>query len=617
MAAAMTGRRLALALLLAALLLPAATGAPRSSATASVTALAVEETASGYVGTSAHVAATVLGEGSGSIYVSTKPLAQTDMQGSARLAAQVAAFLLGQDWTRFDWLVSFESGSSIIGGPSAGADMTLAFTVALHNLVAPDAPWTLDPRVAATGTINPDGTIGPVGGVPAKAQGAAAAGITTFLFPAGLEQAPNLQPTAQGTRTVLVDMAKQCAALAITCRSASTIGEVLEAAAHVRLDRPAVAVPSTTDYAALLSPGVRRDVDALAGRLAATKATSLSGLSPSRTQEVQAQRDAAQTALDAAHADLAAGKYYLAASDAFRGAIAAARAENLTAYFKGNRDEAVVRSALATCSAAAERASAVQNLTADDLNGLYAVGAGQQRAAEAANLRDQARQQYEQAGTFSDWLASLQGSTFCAERAKTALYWASLRDLFPRGPAVSAEAVARGILEQAGDLVTYAQAVLSNAATDAATKLTAAQSQAEAGHWEAAALDAAEAHALASVAVQTGGGSDVPASVLTAAQDGAARAIAAARAAGAEPMVSVSLIELAGSQSDGPTQLQELWTARNLALLETAPVVPTTTSLSGLAAGLAGDALWAALGVGLVVGLAGGGLVVVALLFRR
>ena len=36
-----------------------------------------------------------------------------------------------------------------------------------------------------TGTINPDGTVGPVGGIPQKVEGAADEGIKTVLIPAG------------------------------------------------------------------------------------------------------------------------------------------------------------------------------------------------------------------------------------------------------------------------------------------------------------------------------------------------------------------------------------------------------------------------------------------------
>ena len=43
----------------------------------------------------------------------------------------------------------------------------------------------LNPDVTMTGTINPDFTLGPVGGIPQKLQGAAAAGMKTVLVPLG------------------------------------------------------------------------------------------------------------------------------------------------------------------------------------------------------------------------------------------------------------------------------------------------------------------------------------------------------------------------------------------------------------------------------------------------
>ena len=50
-----------------------------------------------------------------------------------------------------------------VGGPSAG----LAFTLALIDDLTP-GDLTGGRRVAVTGTINPDGTVGPVGGVEQK-----------------------------------------------------------------------------------------------------------------------------------------------------------------------------------------------------------------------------------------------------------------------------------------------------------------------------------------------------------------------------------------------------------------------------------------------------------------
>jgi uncharacterized protein len=64
----------------------------------------------------------------------------------------------------------------MIGGPSAGGSMALATMLALTNTSKLGG-------VIMTGTINPDSTIGPVGGVLAKAETAYRAGFNTFLVP--------------------------------------------------------------------------------------------------------------------------------------------------------------------------------------------------------------------------------------------------------------------------------------------------------------------------------------------------------------------------------------------------------------------------------------------------
>ena len=67
-----------------------------------------------------------------------------------------------------------------IGGPSAG----LAFTLTLiDELTEGDLLGGLD--VAVTGTIELDGSVGPIGGLPQKASAVRQAGIDYFLVPAG------------------------------------------------------------------------------------------------------------------------------------------------------------------------------------------------------------------------------------------------------------------------------------------------------------------------------------------------------------------------------------------------------------------------------------------------
>ncbi|MCC7085810.1 MAG: hypothetical protein IT427_12480 [Pirellulales bacterium] len=73
--------------------------------------------------------------------------------------------------------VSFEY-EGIVDGPSAGALMTVGVLAAVRG----DTPR---PDAAMTGTINPDGSIGPVGGIPHKIEGAAAKGMKLMLIPEG------------------------------------------------------------------------------------------------------------------------------------------------------------------------------------------------------------------------------------------------------------------------------------------------------------------------------------------------------------------------------------------------------------------------------------------------
>jgi len=66
----------------------------------------------------------------------------------------------------------------IVGGPSAG----LMFTLTVYNMLTPQ-DLTGGRKIAGTGTINLDGTVGPIGGVEQKVAAAEAVGATYFLSP--------------------------------------------------------------------------------------------------------------------------------------------------------------------------------------------------------------------------------------------------------------------------------------------------------------------------------------------------------------------------------------------------------------------------------------------------
>ncbi len=143
-----------------------------------VYAPAVSRTEEGYIGVITEIEIYVEKPGQGDVFFSVNTLTEIDMQASARVAALVASEVTGRDYRSYNYYVKVISEAPIIGGPSAGALMTIAMIAIINN-------WSLNPKVTMTGMINPDGTIGPVGGIFEKAEAAHRFGIKIFLIPYG------------------------------------------------------------------------------------------------------------------------------------------------------------------------------------------------------------------------------------------------------------------------------------------------------------------------------------------------------------------------------------------------------------------------------------------------
>jgi PDZ domain-containing protein len=79
---------------------------------------------------------------------------------------------------RFKFPFKVDVDTRDIGGPSAG----LAMTLSIFDDLTP-GNLTGGARVAVTGTIDPDGTVGEIGGIEQKAVAARAAGVTMLIAP--------------------------------------------------------------------------------------------------------------------------------------------------------------------------------------------------------------------------------------------------------------------------------------------------------------------------------------------------------------------------------------------------------------------------------------------------
>jgi PDZ domain-containing protein len=113
----------------------------------------------------------------------------------------VIGVLVDQDsQVKLPFPVKIDAGS--IGGPSAG----LAFALDIVQELGHDI--TRGNKVAATGEINADGSVGPIGGVKQKIFGARHAGVDAFLVPAG-DNARDARKYQGGVRVIPVESFQQ------------------------------------------------------------------------------------------------------------------------------------------------------------------------------------------------------------------------------------------------------------------------------------------------------------------------------------------------------------------------------------------------------------------------
>ena len=78
-----------------------------------------------------------------------------------------------------------------IDGPSAGALLSAGSLAAISGS-------TISDSTTMTGTVLPDGSVGPVAGVAEKMRAAAAAGFTRVLIPSGIEDGARRRDRAGG-----------------------------------------------------------------------------------------------------------------------------------------------------------------------------------------------------------------------------------------------------------------------------------------------------------------------------------------------------------------------------------------------------------------------------------
>lgn len=539
-----------------------------------VRALAVAEAPEGFVGSVSTVSIGAAPGGSGHVFVDTQPLAHVDVQGSARLAVRVASAVTGLPLQAYDYFFVVRSDAPVIGGPSAGAVLTVGTIAAVKA-------WPVNQSVMMTGTINPDGDVGPIGGLLEKIEAAAKEGATLFLFPEGQENVSRLGAVGFFGAPQLVSVYDHCASLGIRCMA---VGHVEEAVRHITGHTFEPRAPpgnvTSQDFLAIMRPlasnltsqarGLVQDTsnhyDRAARSLPASLRDSL-GDELGRASRAVVQ---AGTAYDE-------GRYYTASSRSYQASVAARYVDYALGLFEASDRDAYLRGRLDDADQRARQAVEDARRDARSLAHLEGLGAAQERATEAERAVGAARTAYAQ----GDALSALPWAAQARERSASVSWWLDIAERAggPGGP-LGAEVLnrtARDLLDTAREAIVYAQIILQEAGANpsllsgqggAADLLERAEADVARGFVPAAIFEAIQAEVRASAALElAASGPQMVESKLQRARERAAQAIVQARADGLEPVLAQSYFEFAGDLPDPDDALAFYQTARSVALL--------------------------------------------------
>lgn len=537
-----------------------------------VRALAVAETSTGFVGSLSTVSITAAPGGTGHVFVDTSPLAQVDMQGSARLAVRVAAAVTGLPLQDHDYFFVVRSPAPVIGGPSAGGILTVGTIAALKG-------WAVNQSVMMTGTITPSGDIGPIGGLLEKVEAAARGGATLFLFPEGQENVTRL--TSGVFRGAPVHVPSHCATLGIRCIPVSTVEDAVRHVTGHAFDRPSLGGNVTSeDFLVTMRP-LAQNLTQQARQL--VQETSAHFDRAARSIPAQTREALQRSLAEASRAQLQAqtaydeGRYYTASSRSYQASLAARSVDYSTGLFEAPNRDAYVRALLDDAEARA--AGAVANATLDARGvSLEALGAAQERATEAERAAASARAQYQS----GDAGAALGFAAQARERSESVRWWLDIARRAPGGLRDLDREVlnrtARDLVDTAREAIVYAQVILQEeglpapellgGAGGAADLLDRAEADLARGFLPAAVFEAVGAEVRAAAALEVAGaGAQALDAKLQRARERAAAAIVEARAGGLEPILAQSYFELAGDLPEPEDALAFYNTARSVALL--------------------------------------------------
>ncbi len=536
---------------------------------------AVATTDSGYVGVISTVSVTIQNNGSGRVFVDTLPLTQVDMQGSARLAVKVASTLVQNDETckvdpnNFDYFFVVRTSAPVIGGPSAGGIMTVATVSLLEN-------WNIDNKTVMTGMINPDGSIGPIGGITHKIDAANSVGAERFLVPSGqmtyTEMVAETETQGIWKRTVTKPVTRNVAEYAMDnygmeVNEIEDINDALEYFTGHRFDiYGSNESISTVDYNTSMKPLAEMLLDESSNSLNKVKEefeeTNIPNYPPERYRDyIEEEIDNAEKTLEGANKWYDENLYYTSTSKSFQSLIHSRFVNYTLKYYKKEGNKTWIEGLISDIENLHENTS--KNAKNAEINGyitLQSVGAAQRRVSEAGTYLKSSKNSYENNGffSFSDVMDFLYNMAFIAERCNSVQWWLDIGTKFNDTGTLTNETVenlALEYIEEARQSTVYSNVIIGEISSsysdslsylsEASTLLETAQDDVDKGYTSAALFEALEALVKANLAIEIIG-TDAE-SKLDLASDSANNNIENSRKKGIEPVLAVSYYEYAES----------------------------------------------------------------------
>ena len=536
-----------------------------------VYAPAVAQTDNGYVGVISTITVTIQSNGSGRVFVDTLPLTQVDMQGSARLAVKVASTIVENDEdtnidpSTYDYFFVVRTSSPVIGGPSAGAIMTVATISLLEN-------WEMDNETIMTGMINPDGSVGPIGGIPQKIDAAYSAGAKHFLIPFGQGNYTEMITTTENdngwTRIITKQVSRNVADYAmdnygITVTEVADVYEALENFTGYRFFFNVTDGTITTeDYISSLRPLATSLLnDARSSYEQAESKFNDSNIPrgyPYYRTQVEDRLGLAKENLDRSYQWFEQKIYYTSTSKSFQSLIYS-RFVNYSCDFFESDEDSYMEDLINEVQVGYEIASSkAKNAQVTGFISLQSVGAAQRRAGEAKNYLDAAKAVFENRNSFGfDVIEFLYNLAFVVERSKSVGWWLDIGSHFNETGELKNETLenlALEYIEEAQQATVYSELIIEEAGAtgDSLTYLSYAQDLLQtsrnnltAGYPAAALFQALEAIVKSDLALEIIGAE--PENKIDFAKKSASDKIAKSRLHGIEPVLAVSYYEYAES----------------------------------------------------------------------